>query len=80
MQYLCQRRVLEAQHLLMAADSSQDAVAMLSGFSSPSYFTQAFKQRTGLTPGDYRRTLHAAMHTNTEESRNTSCSAAPFCT
>ncbi len=80
MQYLCQRRVLEAQHLLMAADSSQDAVAMLSGFSSPSYFTQAFKRCTGMTPGDYRRTLHAAMHTNTEKSRNTSCSAAPFCT
>lgn len=56
MQYLCQRRILEARHLLATTDHNQDAVAMLSGFSSPSYFSQAFKRVTGMNPSEYRRT------------------------
>ncbi len=57
MQYLGQRRVLEARHLLSTTDHSQDVIAMLAGFSSPSYFTQAFKRVTGMNPSDFRRTL-----------------------
>ncbi len=71
MQYLCHRLVLEAQYLLSTTVHSQDVVAMLTGFSSPSYFTQAFKRSTGMTPSDYRRTLHTARNTKAKEPRNT---------
>lgn len=57
MQYLAQRRVMEARHLLATTDHSQDVIAMLSGFSSPSYFSQAFKRVAGMNPSEYRRTL-----------------------
>ena len=55
MQYLCQRRIHEARHLLTTTDHSQDAIAILCGFSSPSYFSQAFKRVAGLNPSEYRR-------------------------
>lgn len=59
MQYLCQRRIFEARHLLATTDHNQDTVAMLSGFSSPSYFSQAFKRVTGMNPSEYRRAQRA---------------------
>lgn len=55
MQYLSSRRVMEARHLLATTDHSQDAIAMLSGFSSPSYFSQAFKRVAGMNPSEYRK-------------------------
>ena len=55
MQYLCQRRIHEARHLLTTTDHSQDAIAILCGFSSPSYFSQAFKRVAGVNPSEYRR-------------------------
>lgn len=55
MQYLCQRRIHEARHLLTTTDHSQDDIAGLCGFSSSSYFSQAFKRVAGLNPSEYRR-------------------------
>ncbi len=60
MQYLCQRRIHEARHLLTTTDHSQDAIAILCGFSSPSYFSQAFKRVAGLNPSEYRRLQRGA--------------------
>ena len=44
---LCE--ALEAGHRLPAAE-----IALLLGYSEPSVFFRAFRQWTGLTPGEYR--------------------------
>lgn len=55
MHYLSKRRVEEAQHLLRRTDHSLSAIATLSGFSSPSYFSQAFRRLVGASPSEYRK-------------------------
>ena len=48
-------RVEEARRLLAAENETVLAVAYASGFHSKSAFNAAFKQRTGLTPSEFRR-------------------------
>lgn len=60
MRRLSQRRVQEAMHLLLNSDYSHETVAQLCGFSSASYFCQAFKRAVGVSPGEYRRSGGAA--------------------
>ncbi|MDD3336690.1 MAG: AraC family transcriptional regulator [Eubacteriales bacterium] len=55
MQYLCRRRIAEASHLLTNYDYSLSAICGMTGFSSPSYFCQAFKRLTGMSPSEYRK-------------------------
>ena len=55
MQYLSRRRVKEARYLLGNTDNSLTQICRQVGFSSASYFTQAFKRTTGVTPSAYRR-------------------------
>lgn len=55
MQYLCRRRVEEARYLLANTDNSLSQIYQQVGFSSPSYFCQAFKRLTGVTPSEYRK-------------------------
>ena len=40
------------------ADLTMVSIAERSGFSSRSVFYRAFKQREGLTPGEYKQRLH----------------------
>jgi len=50
-------RIKEAQHLLMAGEerlTSVEAIALLAGFRSRSSFYEAFKQRVGKTPAEFR--------------------------
>lgn len=53
--YLCFRRIKEAETLLMQPDMSITDVAISSGFSSISTFNRLFKQHKGCSPSDYRR-------------------------
>jgi LacI family transcriptional regulator len=56
-EYLCRTRVDRAKRLL--ADRPElklREVAVQCGFSGPRHFRSVFRQLTGLTPGDYRRT------------------------
>lgn len=55
-QYLNQRRLQEAEHLLAHTTHSLNDIGNLIGFSSPSYFSQAFKRNMGVSPSEYRRT------------------------
>jgi len=55
-QYLNKRRLREAEHLLAHTTHSLSEIGNMIGFSSASYFSQAFKRHTGLSPSEYRMT------------------------
>ena len=56
--YINQMRVEHAKHILCAPDKQGWSVLVVgieSGFSSAAPFTRAFKEFTGVTPGQYRK-------------------------
>lgn len=55
MQYLNNRRINTACLLLKNTDHSISDIAVATGFSSQSYFTQIFKKNIGITPIQYRK-------------------------
>lgn len=55
-EYLNSVRIREAKILLETTDYTIAEVAEINGFSSQSFFTQAFKRETNTTPSKYRRT------------------------
>lgn len=52
--YLLQKRIEEGKSLLSSTSHSISQIAASLGFSSQSYFSQAFKKATGKTPIQYR--------------------------
>lgn len=54
-QYIIERRVERAKSLLRDCTHSIGEVALRCGFASQAHLHTAFKQRTGLTPGAYRK-------------------------
>ncbi len=52
--YLIQKRIQEGKSLLESANYSISQISATLGFSSQSYFSQAFKRATGKTPIQYR--------------------------
>lgn len=54
MKYLLKKRVEEAIYLINYTNFSLADIAKNTGFSSLSYFSQAFKKITGLSPQDYK--------------------------
>ena len=58
-QYLNRRRLEAACQLLRDTDLSISDIAGSTGFSSQSYFTQAFRKCHGITPMKYRQTHEA---------------------
>ncbi|TQS75101.1 helix-turn-helix domain-containing protein [Ornithinibacillus gellani] len=55
--YLNEVRIREAKNLLETTDYTIAEIATFNGFSSQSFFSQAFKRETGETPSVYRRTI-----------------------
>lgn len=55
--YMITRRIVESKYLLAETDLSLSQIAQLLGFSSPSYFSQAFRKNQGLSPIDYRKSV-----------------------
>ena len=53
--YMISRRIEEAKQLLKNDDYTLSVISRMLGFSSPSYFTQAFKKIVGTSPNQYRR-------------------------
>lgn len=53
--YLLERRVAEAQRLLMATDRTIGQIAVAAGFGSQSGFYETFVRSCGQAPGEYRR-------------------------
>ena len=54
-QYVLERRLCTAQHLLRQSRISLADIALGCGFSSQSYMTDIFRQQLGITPQQYRR-------------------------
>ena len=54
-QYVKQFRIQEAAHMLVSTDNKIADIALACGFRNISYFTKAFRERKGVTPGDYRK-------------------------
>lgn len=55
--YLMQKRVEESCYLLATTDSPIAEIAAMTGFSSASHFSQAFRRIAGTTPNEYRRDI-----------------------
>ncbi len=53
--YMQQLRLQECRELLRTTDYSVAQVARMTGFSSPSYFSQRFHKAQGMSPAQYRR-------------------------
>ena len=54
-QYLINRRIDMAAGMLLETDKSILAISMDCGFENVSYFIRKFKQKKGVTPGEYRK-------------------------
>ena len=53
--YLITKRIEESKYLLAETDLSMSQIAQLLGFSSLSYFSQAFRRTQSVTPMEYRQ-------------------------
>ena len=53
--YINEKRVKKAEHLLLTTDLPIENISQMSGFSGVSYFGKIFKQKTGKTPLKYRK-------------------------
>ena len=53
--YLISKRIEEGKQLLQRTDYSLSLIGRTLGFSSPSYFSQAFKKQVHCTPMEYRK-------------------------
>lgn len=56
--FIMERRVSNAKELMSLEYLSLEDIAEQSGFSSLSYFCRVFKLVTGVSPGEYRKSLH----------------------
>ena len=54
-QYVLERKIARAKHLLTATNLSVTAVAEQTGFADYNNFIQRFKKITGITPLQYRK-------------------------
>lgn len=54
-EYVRERRLQHAKTRIAESDQPLGDIALACGFSSQSHFGQSFRQRFGVTPGDYRR-------------------------
>ncbi len=53
--YMLELRLQECRELLRTTDFSVALIARMTGFSSPSYFSQRFGKAEGMTPAQYRQ-------------------------
>ena len=65
--YLISKRISESCRLLESTDISLSSLSRILGFSSPSYFSQAFKKEMNCTPIEYRK----KTRNNTSETKKT---------
>jgi LacI family transcriptional regulator len=52
---ISRQRFGHVERLLAQTDLTLDAIAERAGFKHPQYMAEAFRKRSGVTPGEYRR-------------------------
>ncbi len=72
--YLTRRRIQESRFLLAETDHSLTHIARVLGFSSLSYFSQAFRRIEGVSPKEYRQNSRGGVK-GVEEPEGTDNSA-----
>lgn len=60
--YLFSVRIKESKYLLSQTNYSVGQISQILGFSSPSYFSQHFKKKVGLSPVGYKKSLRSLNH------------------
>ena len=55
MQYVAQRRIGEAQNLLISTKWNITQIAAIVGYNDSNYFQKVFHKKVGITPGNYRK-------------------------
>ena len=53
-EFINNKRLAEAERMLKGTAKTVTAVAMSVGFNNASYFTEMFKAKYGMTPGEFR--------------------------
>jgi AraC-like DNA-binding protein len=66
--YVTAMRLWMAQSALVGTQASVASIASLLGFSSPQYFSRAFRTATGLTPQEYRHRWGEPWFDDTDQS------------
>lgn len=61
--YMIEKRIHEACDLLTTGDYALSQISDMLGFSSQSYFSQAFKKQIGCSPNQYRQNSKQAKNT-----------------
>lgn len=56
--YVWELRLQRAKYLLESTEESIDKISAKIGYDIPSSFRRKFKQETGTSPSEYRRTHH----------------------
>ena len=54
-EYIQQRRMSQAEHLLIDTDFTMGQIAEMIGYSTSSRFAELFRKSTGLLPIEYRK-------------------------
>lgn len=64
--FLLSLRIKESCYLLRTTDHPLSQIARITGFSSPSYFSQSFRKAEGISPTDYRAKYQLSKKQDTE--------------
>ena len=65
--YLAQKRLSEAMHLLETTNYPVTKISGMVGYSSQSYFSQAFRRMTSMSPNEYRKKNERQMLENKQD-------------
>jgi transcriptional regulator GlxA family with amidase domain len=58
--WILEKRLAHARYLLKTSLKNVNEIATESGFDSPTHFSRTFKEKYGLPPLQYRKTIKAA--------------------
>ena len=73
MEYLTQKRMLEAKVLLCDTSQSIAEISRQTGYEDPAYFGMVFKKHEGISPSQYRRTKASVINYDGIRCSGTAC-------